>query len=324
MTMILILSNKYDISVDYVVRLLRANKKKFLRVNTEDLLHRSVSVTFPRFSYKIKKKDFDYDLVRELGSVWFRRPGKPFEFTPEESCPSESVVAFVENQWHAFIEGLKCIDNVFWVNDPDKNHIAENKIYQLKLAQEIGLKIPETCITNDKKEAIRFIQRCGEKIVAKALYLPLIEEKDKDYFIFTSIVESVEKIPKSEFGLAPTIFQQLLTRKTDYRLTIIGDNCFSVKVIRESDKSISDDWRIIKEGLKFQPYELPSDIIDKCIEMVKKLGLVFGAIDLVQTSDGFYFLEINPNGEWAWLQKEAKLPIAETLVDYLIKGDVKE
>ena len=322
--MILILSNKYDISVDYVVRLLRENKKKFLRVNTEDLIDRSASVTFPRFSYKIKKKDIDYDLVRELGSVWFRRPGKPFEFTPKESSPSKSVVAFVENQWHAFIEGLKCIDNVFWVNDPDKNHIAENKICQLKLAQEIGLQIPKTCITNDKKEAIRFIQRCRGKMVAKALYLPLIEEKDKDYFIFTSIVESIEEIPKREFGLAPTIFQELLTRKTDYRLTIIGNDCFSVKVIRESNEGISNDWRIIKEGLKFQPCELPSDIIDKCIKMVKKLGLVFGAIDLVQTHNEFYFLEINPNGEWAWLQKESKLPIAETLVDYLIKGDVKE
>lgn len=322
--MILILSNKYDISVDYVVRLLLKNKKKFLRINTEDLVDRKVSVTFPRFSYKIEKKSIDYDLVRELGSVWFRRPGKPFEFTPKESCPRESVVTFVENQWHTFIEGLKCIDNVFWINDPDKNHIAENKIFQLKLAQKIGLQIPKTCITNDKEEATRFIQSCGGKIVAKALYSPLIEKTNKDYFIFTNIIESIENIQKRELSLAPTIFQELLTVKTDYRLTIIGNDCFSVKVIRESNKGISDDWRIIKEGLKFQPCELPANIVDKCVEMVKKLGLVSGAIDLVQASDEFYFLEINPNGEWAWLQKESGLPIAETLADYLINGDVKE
>jgi len=322
--MILILSNKHDISVDYVVRLLLKTKRNFLRINAEDLLHRNVSVTFPKFSYRIGKKSVNYDLVYELGSVWFRRPGKPFEFAPKESRPSDTVVSFVENQWHAFIEGIKCIDNVFWVNDPDKNYIAENKIFQLKLAQKIGLQIPKTCITTDKEELIQFKDRCGGKIVAKALYSPLIEEQDKDYFIFTTkFTESVENISKREFGLAPTIFQELLTNKTDYRLTIIGDNCFSVKVIRESNKGISDDWRIIKEGLKFQPSELPSNVIDKCIEMVKELGLVFGAIDLVKTSDGFYFLEINPNGEWAWLQKESRLPIAETLVDYLVNGDVK-
>jgi glutathione synthase/RimK-type ligase-like ATP-grasp enzyme len=70
------------------------------------------------------------------------------------------------------------------------------------------------------------------------------------------------------------------------------------------------------------PCELPKDITDKCVEFVKKLGLVFGAIDLVKSFDKFYFLEINPNGEWAWLQKEAGLPIAETIVDYLVNGGI--
>lgn len=321
--MILILSNKYDISVDYVVRLLLKNKKNFLRINTEDLVNRNVSITFPRFSYKVEKKHNIYDLAHELGSVWFRRPGKPFEFAPKEIRPRESVITFIENQWHTFIEGLKCIDDVFWINDPDKNHIAENKIFQLKLAQKIGLRIPKTCITNDKEEATNFIQECGGKVVAKALYLPLIEEANKDYFIFTNIIDSLENIQEPELALAPTIFQELLTNKIDYRLTIIGENCFSVKVIRESNKGVPDDWRIIKEGLKFQPCKLPAEIIDRCIDMVDKLGLIFGAIDLVQSSDDFYFLEINPNGEWAWLQTESGLPIAETLVDYLIKGDVK-
>jgi glutathione synthase/RimK-type ligase-like ATP-grasp enzyme len=57
---------------------------------------------------------------------------------------------------------------------------------------------------------------------------------------------------------------------------------------------------------------------------VKRFGLVFGAIDLVQTPSGFYFLEINPNGEWAWLQKEAGLPIAETIVDILVQEDLEK
>lgn len=322
--MIVILSNKYDITVDYVIRILAKDRRRFLRINTEDIVDKNVSITFPEFSYKIGKGLENYDLVHELGSIWFRRPGRPFEFTSKESRPSETVVSFVEDQWHAFIEGIRSIDNVFWVNDPDKNHIAENKIFQLKLAQEIGLRIPRTCITTDKEEIMKFKEKCDGNIVGKALYSPLIEDKDEDYFIFTNIIESIEESSKREFSLAPSIFQELLTNKTDYRLTIIGDHCFSVRVIRESSKGIPSDWRIIKEGLKFQPCELPSSIREKCIEMVKKLGLVFGAIDLVQTSDEFYFLEINPNGEWAWLQKESELPIAETLVDYLVKGDSRD
>ena len=323
--MILILSNKYDISVDYVVRLLKKGKREFLRINTENLLGSDVLVTFPSMSFKIEKKGVDYNLVNQCGSVWFRRPGKPFEFSPETQRPNESVIAFAENQWHAFIEGLKSIRHLFWLNDPDRNHAAENKIVQLRLAQEVGLRIPRTCITTSKEEVMRFMNDCDGKIVAKALYLPLIEEKEKDYFIFTNVIDTIEDIPRSEFRLAPTIFQELLSEKKDYRLTIVGNECFSVEVVTESrKKGIATDWRIVKEGVRFQPCELPSDVVSRCANLVKRFGLVFGAIDLVQTPSGFYFLEINPNGEWAWLQKEAGLPIAETIVDILVQEDLEK
>jgi len=321
--MILILSNKYDLSVDYVVRLLSKKGKKFLRINTESLLNSKVSVSFPRFNYKIERRCSCFDLADKFKSVWFRRPGKPFEFDDQEKLPGPSVVAFVENQWHAFIEGLKSISNLFWVNNPDDNHTTENKILQLNMAQRIGLRIPKTCITNDKGEALQFLKDCDGEIVAKALYLPLIEEDKADYFIFANVVDTIENVPEHEFRLAPTIFQEHLRDKKDYRLTIIGDRCFSVEVVRESVKGTITDWRIIKEGIRFRPCELPSDVVAKCVELVKAFGLTFGAIDLVQTLDDYYFLEINPNGEWAWLQKEAKLPIAESLVNVLTQGGLE-
>jgi len=321
--MILILSNKYDVTVDFVIRLLRRKKIKFLRINTEDFLNMNVSLTLPEFSYTIEKNGRICNLAKELRSVWFRRPGKPFEFTPIDRRPNAAVITFVENQWHSFIEGIKHIDHVNWINDPDNVHIAENKILQLKLARHIGLKIPETCITNDKSHVSAFFNKFGGKIIAKALSCPLIESEDKDHFIFTSIIDEIEDVSEHEFGLAPTIFQEYLTGKIDYRLTIIGEHCYSVKVVRESDKGISKDWRIVKEGLKFQVCELPNDIEAKCVKIVRELGLVFGAIDLVEIDGEFYFLEINPNGEWGWLQKECDLPIAETLVDYLSNGASK-
>jgi len=322
--MILILSNKHDISVDYLMRLLSGMESKVLRINTEDFVDGKTCVTFPRFSYRIEKNGIDHDLAEEIRSVWFRRPGKPFEFTPEALRPNRSVVAFAEDQWHAYIESLKSIDNVFWINDPDRDHIAENKILQLKLATEIGLRVPKTCITNNKEEATHFMEECGGKIVAKALSSPLIEEKERDYFVFTNCVQPFQNVNEQEFSVAPSIFQELLENKIDYRVTIIGDDYYAVRVVRESDNGVPGDWRIIKEGLKFVPSPLPRDIAGKCVKMVKKFGLVFGAIDLVCASDEFYFLEINPNGEWAWLQKVSGLPIAETIADCLVQGDANK
>jgi hypothetical protein len=59
---------------------------------------------------------------------------------------------------------------------------------------------------------------------------------------------------------------------------------------------------------------------DACIRLVKQLGLEFGAIDLILRPDGEYvFLEINPNGQWLWLEPASGLPFTDTLADLLIE-----
>lgn len=61
----------------------------------------------------------------------------------------------------------------------------------------------------------------------------------------------------------------------------------------------------------------------KCLALVKNLGLVFGCIDMIVTPEGKYvFLEINPNGQWMWIEELSELPIAESIVSMLIKGSV--
>jgi glutathione synthase/RimK-type ligase-like ATP-grasp enzyme len=54
--------------------------------------------------------------------------------------------------------------------------------------------------------------------------------------------------------------------------------------------------------------------------MMKEMGLYIGAIDMIKGKDGqYYFLEVNPQGEWGMLQKELGFPIAERIADNLIK-----
>lgn len=81
------------------------------------------------------------------------------------------------------------------------------------------------------------------------------------------------------------------------------------------------DWRTQKDGLQFVPCCLPAHVENLCRVYVKQSGLIFGAIDLIESNDVFVFLEINPNGEWGWLQKPMGLPIAETLCDLMIMMD---
>lgn len=120
------------------------------------------------------------------------------------------------------------------------------------------------------------------------------------------------------FRIAPTIFQELLAPKTDYRVTVVGKEHFACKIESTDGTKVPTDWRTKKDGITFLPCSLPSEVSKKCIDLVSRFGLIFGAIDLAQVGDKFFFFELNPNGEWGWLQKT--FPIAEALTERLIHG----
>lgn len=160
--MIVLLTNKFDISVDYIVKYLRKKNQQFLRLNSEDFVNKSIDIPIPAFSINIKSMGQTNELSGNIKAVLFRRPGKPFEFTKKTQKPNNAVTKYVENQWHAFLESFCEIENVLWINDPSNNHRAENKILQLKRAVLLGFNVPRTCVTNSKEKALQFSEECGQ------------------------------------------------------------------------------------------------------------------------------------------------------------------
>lgn len=103
------------------------------------------------------------------------------------------------------------------------------------------------------------------------------------------------------------------------RVTVIGDMVWCNQVLY-NNKEIEGDWRLhSKQYLSYPSFDLPIDVQKLCVLLVKSLGLVYGAIDLALSNDVFWFIEINPTGEWAWLDSP-KSKIADTIVDHLALG----
>jgi hypothetical protein len=321
--LILLISNKWDVSLDFIVRELRNRGIDFLRLNTEDLPHSDCAVVLPNGSFLLSDGKKTFEVNKSLKSVLFRRPGKPFE-EAGVGIKDKSILTYCREQWHALVEGLLGIKGVLWINHPGANDLMECKIVQIEKASEIGFNIPRTCVTASKERAEKFIKSCGGYVVAKGLYSSVIEYPERDYFVFTTLIRTLADVHQSELGMAPVIFQEYISDKTDYRVTVVGNQLFAVRIASTSGTAIPVDWRTQKEGLVFIPSELPEDIRVKCLNLVSESGLVFGAIDLVQVEDRFYFLEINPNGEWGWLQSSAGLPIAEAIVDSLVTGTASQ
>ena len=96
---------------------------------------------------------------------------------------------------------------------------------------------------------------------------------------------------------------------------MIENNVIAIKIT--SNKKIDEDWRRYKNELTYAIFELPKKVNDFCINYVKKLNLNFGAIDLIFHNNEYYFIEINPTGEWSWLQQNTGYPFDEIIVNSL-------
>ncbi|MNY38950.1 RimK-like ATP-grasp domain protein [compost metagenome] len=103
------------------------------------------------------------------------------------------------------------------------------------------------------------------------------------------------------------------------RVTVVGDRVFSAAIHSQADEDSTVDWRRGDSvNLRHEVISLPEPVAMRCVELVRRLGLRYGAIDLVEDPEGrFWFLECNPNGQWAWIENRTGLPIAAAIVDQL-------
>jgi len=67
--------------------------------------------------------------------------------------------------------------------------------------------------------------------------------------------------------------------------------------------------------------DVPEPVRHGVRELLRGLGLRFAATDFVVTPAGeWYFLDLNPNGQWAWIEQETGLPICAAIADALSEG----
>ncbi|MBI5306607.1 hypothetical protein HZB04_03425 [Candidatus Wolfebacteria bacterium] len=106
------------------------------------------------------------------------------------------------------------------------------------------------------------------------------------------------------------------------RVTIVEDEIFAVKIDLQANPFTAVDWRHPEyiDKLSYIAVEFPSEVSDRCQRMMKQLRLAFGAFDFIMSKEGkLYFLEVNPNGQWYWLEDLAKIQISDAIAIALSK-----
>jgi glutathione synthase/RimK-type ligase-like ATP-grasp enzyme len=150
-------------------------------------------------------------------------------------------------------------------------------------------------------------------IAVKALDSFLLRHGESDLFFYTTCVKPGE-LQEEDSRDMPVVMQEFVRSKRDVRVTVVGNTCFPAETAEEID----GDWRIHKDRTRFVKVDLPIRISDLCIALVRRLGLVYGAIDLARVGEEYWFFEINPTGEWGWVDDIFNGGITEALVEHLI------
>ena len=310
---VLLVTASYDAAPEYVGVALKRCGVPFFRLDT-DRFPSEVRASFdPQGDITISDGERSIS-GKDVKSVWYRRNVAPN--LPEGLDPGTRE--FCERETRAFLEGtLAALPTQRWLSSPQAIWHAEHKPYQLAVAAQLGFTLPHTIVTNDQKAAWDFAQ--GRQLVVKAVNSGYITGSEGNQAIFTSALDTGDLEDLSGLALAPVTFQEEVEKSSDIRVTVVGDEVFAAEILSQGRESSKVDWRATDDpNLKHRTHDLPKTLAHCCRRLVSHLGLSFGAIDFALKPGGIYvFFEINPNGEWLWLEDRLGLPISDRIAAWL-------
>ncbi|MCX5375914.1 ATP-grasp ribosomal peptide maturase [Streptomyces sp. NBC_00091] len=245
----------------------------------------------------------------DVRSVYWRRPTWP---TFHHLGPDDARFASAQTR-HGLGGVLRALDGALWVNHPALNAEADYKPQQLALAQRLGLAVPPTLVTNDPADAREFVAAHSE-VIYKTLRLTSYQRDGVPLAPWAEPVTAREI--DDRVRVAPHLFQVRVNKVCDVRVLIVGREVFAVRI----DSGLLD-WRRDYSALTYSVVTLPAQVEKGLIAFLDTFGLASGSFDLAVDRDGsHWFLELNPNGQWGWLEEQTGLPMAAAFADLLAQG----
>lgn len=250
----------------------------------------------------------------KIKGVWWRRLVPPplgrFNKALQEYCVGE---------YRAFFEWFEDIllDKVQWVSRPSMIARANNKANQLRCAYSLGFRTLETIFTNSPLLAGKFV--ADIPTVYKSISTPRVPlSEDVHSTVFTTLLTMKSLKRLDGLVTCPAILQRFCQKVGDVRVTVFGDAVFAVLIESQGNERTRVDFRTEGRNLPHHVHQLPLAEEERCRKLVAMMGLAFGAIDLALHDDGTYtFFEINPNGQWGWLEEKTGLPMRHALLNLL-------
>lgn len=257
-------------------------------------------------------------LTKDINAIWCRIP-KYTEYKTDNKKEILSKYMALREKQDYFLNLVASISyqnkNLFILNHQQASYYSQFKNYQLILAKDIGFSVPKTIVTQNINSLLTFINSIENDIVIKN-YRGSVNFGD-DYLTVPTMLISKRKIKENfdQIDLTyPSIYQEYIEKKFELRITVVGYKIFCVRIDSQNHSDTKIDFRTNFEHLQYQTHILPNDIENKIINLMKKMNLNYGCIDMIYSQNNEYvFLEINNNGQYLWLEKALNLGISKQI-----------
>jgi hypothetical protein len=310
---VLVLTKPDDNDVDFVIDWLHFYEKKFYRCTFKQFidsfqLANIISNSKRQFIINSKKHN------EKIDSIWFRRDEEE-NLNPEfkyERAYFSQILKMEGNAVRNVFWNSNKYNNINWLSSYSTVH--KDKIKIIEMASDCGLDIPNTLITTEKNHLLQFIDS-NDNIICKALNenLSFLFDKSLPCMQYANHISKDDLKSFPDF-FYPSLFQQKIEKEFDIRTFYLKGNCYSMAIFNNNT-----DFRENYGGNRNVPIKLPKDIEVKIKKLMDSLGLNTGSLDFVKSklNQKYYFLEVNPNGQFSMVSSPCNYFIEKKIAKFL-------
>lgn len=245
--------------------------------------------------------------VEDLDLIWWRRVNANQEASAGAS--SDHHGALVNHDCRGTLSGVLAASfHGAWISTPEATTRAADKIFQLTVARQEGMRVPETLVSQSKDEVLAFAERIGRVIVKPVVGAP-------GPLIFTQYGDNLTHIPAQSFRSAPAVYQEYIEGERHIRLNCFGDELQAALI-----QTSALDWRP-DLNVPISAWEVSDELAVRIRQILQVLGLRMGVIDIKLTPTGEpVWLEVNPQGQFLFLEPILGIPLATMFASFLISS----
>jgi len=319
--LIWVFAEDIDPHADMVIHALENRGADVLRINPECLDERLGALSFGlnangkitgHLTYLKRTAD-----LANVSAVFCRN--YHFQFAEESEEKSADDLLIAKELKAAFMSLCECLD-CLWVNAPWHMDACENKAVQMQVARRLGFLVPELLITNIPESLLEF--SALQEVVAKQLsnICVFTEDRQSAKALYTHLITPEDLEHLEDLKQSPAFFSNFIDKEYDVRVTVIGKKMFAVKIFSQVFPESQVDFRRKEGDHQMEAFELPQEITDKIMRLMQHFNLQFGALDFAVDHQGrYWFLEVNSEANWLWMEKQLGLDISQQVADNLYR-----